>query len=138
MKGGQRMSELSSISMQPLSQLQRDSEVPYDVRVAQAIDRVLEVERAAQSAIAECEKQGQELLEHARQQRRDILERARNRIVALHMRAARSFEQQVAQIREQHDRPVVGAFAQHAGHASLQAALGKLADHLIGIGDEEN
>ena len=128
------MSELNSIP----TQAQRNSDVPYDMRVAQAIDRVLEVERAAQSAIAECEKQGQELLEHARQQRRDILERAHNRIVALHMRAARSFEQQVAQIREPQDRPVVGSFAQHADHASLQAAVGKLADRLIGVGDEEN
>ena len=131
------MSDLDSISMQPLSQPQRDSEVPYDMRVAQAIDRVLEAERAAQSAIAECEQQGHKLLEHARQQRREILERARNRIVALHIRAARSFEQQVAQIREQYGRAVMDTFA-HPDHPSLHTAIGKLADRLIGIGDEEN
>jgi vacuolar-type H+-ATPase subunit H len=117
-------------------QTQRDSAVPYDMRVAQAIDRVLDVERAAQFAIAECEKQGQELLEHARQQRRDILARAHNRIVALHVRAARAFEQQVAQIREHHGRPVVGTLAQHADPASLQAAIGRLADRLIGSDEE--
>lgn len=118
-------------------QSQRDSEVPDDVRVAQAIDCVLELERAAQSAIAECEKQGQELLEHARQERRNILQRAQDRVVALHTRAAHAFDQRAAQAREQHARPPASVFAQRNDPDRLRAAIEKLADRLIGIGDEE-
>ncbi|MGO9933408.1 MAG: hypothetical protein ACLPV8_16580 [Steroidobacteraceae bacterium] len=140
------MSELDGTPSQPESppppprqqpQSERDSDVPYDTRIARAIDRVLEVERDARSAIADCEKQGRELMERARQQRRHIADRAHDRIVALHTRAARALKQQVAQVREQHGRPVSGGFGQGADHAHMQAALEKLADRLIGAGSEE-
>ncbi len=114
-----------------------DSNVPHDLRVAQAMDRVLEAERAAQSAIVDCEKQGQALLEQARQQRRDILQRAHDRIVALHTRAAHAFELKVVQVRQQNDRPVPDTFVQYADEARLQAAIEKLADRLLVGGDEE-
>jgi vacuolar-type H+-ATPase subunit H len=127
------MSELNTIPTQP----QRDSVVPYDMRVAQAVDRVLEVERAAQAAIAECETKSQALLEQARQQRRNILQRAHDRVVALHTRAAHALEQRIAQVREQHARPVAGTIAQCDDPARLRAAIEKLADRLIGMGDEE-
>jgi len=138
------MPELNTIPTQAQAQpqppllSQHGSVDPYDRRVAQAIDRVLEVERAAQAAVAECKTTGQALLEQARQQRRNILQRAHDRIVALHTRAARAFEQRVAQVRDQHGRPGAGAFAQRDDPARLRAAIEKLADRLIGIGDEEN
>ncbi len=119
------------------TQSQRESEVPYDERVAQAIDRVLKLERAAQSAISECETNSQALLEQARQQRRDILQRAHDRIVALHTRAAHAVEQRVAQVRERQARPVAGIFEQRDDPARLRTAIEKLADRLIGIGNEE-
>jgi cell division septum initiation protein DivIVA len=114
-----------------------NSDEPYDMRVAQAMDRVLEAERAAQSAIVDCEKQSQALLEQARQQRRNILQRAHDRIVALHTRSARAFELQVVQVRQQNDRPVPDTFVQYADQSRLQAEIEKLADRLIVSGDEE-
>lgn len=119
------------------TQMQRDSDAEYDTRVARAIDRVLEAERAAQSAIGECEKQTQESLEHARQQRRSILERAQKLIVALHTRAARTFDRQAAQIHQQPGKTVPGAAAQQADRARPLAAIERLADRLIGVGNEE-
>jgi hypothetical protein len=109
-----------------------------DARVARAMDRVLEAERVSRAAIAECEKQVEESLEQARQQRRAILERAQRRIVALHTRAARTVEQRVAQIRKLHEPAAGGGIGQHANRARLQAAIEKLADHLISLRDEEN
>jgi vacuolar-type H+-ATPase subunit H len=119
------------------AQTQHGSEVPDDLRVAHAIDRVLETERAAQSAIAECEKQCQESLERARQERRAILERARERVVALHTKAARALELRNPQVREQHRQAVATAATQHADHPQAQAAIEKLADWLTAVGDEE-
>jgi vacuolar-type H+-ATPase subunit H len=119
------------------TQTQHGSEVRDDMRVAHAIDRVLEAERAAQSAIAECEKQCQESLERGRQQRRTILERTHERVVALHTKAARALEQRNTQLREQHGQAVATAVTQHADHARAQAALEKLVDRLTGVGDEE-
>lgn len=114
----------------------RDGDNPHDKGVAQAIDRVLGAERDAQSAIADCEKQGLESLELARQQRRTILERAQQRMVALHTGAARAIEQRVAQVREPHGLSGAGTTASETDHARMQAAVGKLADCLIGIGEE--
>ena len=56
------------------------------------MDRVLEAERLARSAIAECEKQCHESLEQARRERRAVLERAQQRIITLHTRAARALD----------------------------------------------
>jgi vacuolar-type H+-ATPase subunit H len=103
---------------------------------AQAIDRVLQAEQAAQSAIADCEKQGRESLELARQQRRTILERAQQRIVALHTRAARGLEQRLAQIRELQARRVAGTVAQTTDGARMQAATEKLVDRLLSVDEE--
>ncbi len=107
-----------------------------DAGVARAMDRVLEAERVARSAIAECEKQGQESLEHARQQRRAILERAQQRIVTLHTRAARAVEQRVAQIRKPHVADSGVGIGARTDRARLQAAIEQLADRLISLGDE--
>jgi hypothetical protein len=67
-----------------------ETDVRYDASVAGAMNRVLEAERAAQSAIADFELQMHASLEQARQRRRTILERAHERIMALHARAARA------------------------------------------------
>ena len=127
----------SAIPMDLPTQTQGGSAVPDDLRVAHAIDRVLEAERAAQSAIAECEKQCQESLERARQERRTILERTHERVVALHTKAARALELRNTQVREQHRQAVATAATQHADHARAQAAIEKLADWLTDGGDDE-
>jgi hypothetical protein len=126
-----------AIPMDLSTQTQHGSEVRDDMRVAHAIDRVLEAERAAQSAIAECEKQCQESLERARQERRTILERTHERVVALHTKAARALELRNTQLREQQGQAVATAGTQHDDHARAQAALEKLADWLTGDGNEE-
>jgi F0F1-type ATP synthase membrane subunit b/b' len=116
----------------------RNADAFDDKRIAHAIDRVLDAERIAQSAVAECEKEGLAALEQARQQRRALLERAQQRIVALHIRAARALEHRVAQLREQHGRAVAGKTVQDIDRTRLQAAIDKLADGLIVVGDEES
>jgi vacuolar-type H+-ATPase subunit H len=117
-------------------QTRHDDGARDDTRIAHAIDRVLEAERAAQSAIADCEQQGQESLEGARQQRRAILERAQQRIVALHTRAARALEQRLAQVREQQARRVAGAVAQTTDTARMLGAIEKLVDRLLSADEE--
>jgi len=102
------------------------------------MDRVLEAERVARSAIAECEKQGREFLEHARQHRRTILERAQQRIVALHAGSARAVERRVAQIRNPHGADCGAGGDGRTDRARLQAAIEQLADRLISPGDEES
>src|SRR5271165_4158320 len=112
-------------------------DLPYDAQVAGAMNRVLDAERAAQSAIADCERKMLALLEQARQRRRTILEHAHDRIMALHSRATRSLERQTAQILA---RPRVApdpALAQGAEDARLHAALEKLVERLTGAAQDE-
>ncbi len=112
-------------------------DLPYDARVVGAMNRVLEAELAAQSAIADCERNTHALLEQARQRRRMILERARDRIMALHLRVTRSLERQTAQIlgraREASDPPAV----QGAEDARLHAALERLVERITGAAEDE-
>ncbi len=112
-------------------------DLPYDAQVVGAINRVLEAERAAQSAIADCEQNTQALLEQARQRRRMILERARDRTMVLHSRVTRSLERQTAQIlgrpREVSDPPGV----QGAQDARLHAALERLVERITGAAEDE-
>ena len=117
-------------------QSRQDDGAHDDMRVVQAIDRVLQAERVAQSAIADCEKQGQESLEDARQQRRAILERAQQRIVALHTRAARALEQRLAQVREQQARSIAGAVVQTTDTTRMRAAIEKLVNCLLSADEE--
>jgi hypothetical protein len=111
---------------------------PDDAYIARAMDGVLEAERLARGAIAECETQCQESLERARQERRAVLERAQQRIVTLHTRAARALEQRVAQLRKPRGPAADAGSGQHHDRVQLQAAIERLADRLIGPGDEEN
>ena len=108
------------------AQTRGDAALRYDARVAGAMNRVLEAERAARSAITDCELKMQATLELARQQRRTILERARARIMALHARAARTLGERTAQILERHgEAPDPGA-APDANGARLKAAVESL------------
>lgn len=69
---------------------------PDTPHVADAINRVLEAERATAAAIAAAQASAEARLEAARDQRRRILERARERIVRLHERAQARLELRLA------------------------------------------
>jgi vacuolar-type H+-ATPase subunit H len=101
-----------------------------DARVARAMDRILQAERAAQSTIAECERTCADILEHARQQGRAILERAQARIVALHTRAAKGLELRVAELTEERRKSAAVALVQLSDSNRRSAALQRLADRL--------
>jgi hypothetical protein len=101
-----------------------------DVLVVRAMDRVLESERAAQTALAECERNCEQMLERSREQRRAILERAHARIVALHTRAARALELRTAEIVEQRRQTAAATAARQSDPARLTDALERLAIEL--------
>jgi len=105
-------------------------EPAYEASVADAMNRVLEAERAARSAIADCERELQEALERARQQRRTILQRAHDRIMALHERAARTLDERVADILKQNAQGADLATAPRADDGRLHAALEGLVERL--------
>jgi F0F1-type ATP synthase membrane subunit b/b' len=69
-----------------------------DRTVADAIERVLEAEQAAATAIAAAEAASRATIDAARAERRRILERARERITSLHERAAAQLAARVAQL----------------------------------------
>ncbi len=94
------------------------------------MDRVLEAERAARSAIAECELEVQASLEGARQQRRTILQRAHDRIMALHVRAAHTLDERIATVLEQHAQGPDLAAAPRTDAGRLRAALEGLVERL--------
>ena len=112
-------------------------DLSYDAQVAGAMNRVLEAERAAQSAIADCERNTHALLEQARQRRRMILERARDRIMALHLRVTRSLERQTAQILASSREASDPALVQGADGERLHAALERVVERLTGDTPEE-
>ena len=117
------------------TQTNRDMDLRYDARVAGAMNRVLEAERSAQSAVADCEQRMLASLEHARQQRRTILQRAHERIMALQARVAGALGQRTSQIREQHGGALESAAVQGADRARLQAAIERLAERLTCVAD---
>jgi vacuolar-type H+-ATPase subunit H len=114
-----------------------ETDVRYDASVAGAMNRVLEAERAAQSAIADFELQMHASLEHARQRRRTILERAHERIMALHARSVRSLEQRTAQILTEQAHAPNPVAAREADGAHLQAAIERLVERLMRLTEEE-
>ncbi len=105
-------------------------ELSYDARVAGAMDRVLEAERAARSAVAACELEMQASLERARQQRRSILQRAHDRIMAVHGNAARTLDERIANILKQHTQAPDLATAQRKDARRLRTALEGLVERL--------
>jgi hypothetical protein len=106
------------------------AQVGSDPLAAQAIERVLEAERAAQAAVAACEGAGSTLLEAARQQARGIIERAQARSVALHGGAAKKLERCAATLMEQHMKSAAEAVKQLSEPARLSAALEQVAAQL--------
>ncbi len=94
------------------------------------MNRVLDAERAARAVIADCEQRMHASLEHAREQRRSILQRAHQRIMALHERAARTLEQQTAQIIEQEGNVPDSVAAPSGEGARLREAIDRLVDDL--------
>jgi hypothetical protein len=109
-----------------------EHELPYDARVAAAMNRVLEAETSARAAIADCETEMRALLEHARQRRRNILERAHDRIMTLHARTERAVLQRTSRMLEQSMQPPVDVPAQGARDAHFEASIGALVEGLIG------
>jgi hypothetical protein len=101
-----------------------------DALAAEAIDRVLESEQAAQTAVAACERAGSLALEAARQQARGILERARARAVALHGREAKKLELCAASLMEQRMRAAVESVRQLSDAGRFAAALERVAAEL--------
>jgi len=91
-----------------------------DMTVADAINRVLEVERAAADAIRAAEADAEALLRAARETRRQILDRARDRASRLHVRAEASFAETLARLDKD---------AQAAG--GLRAPLDEIAGRAI-------
>lgn len=74
---------------------------PRDALIAGAINRVLEAERAAETAIDEAERRAEERLERARARRRALIARAQSRITALHGTIALQLEETERDLREQ-------------------------------------
>ena len=101
-----------------------------DPAAAQAIDRVLEAERAAQAAVAACERAGSKVLDAAREQARGIFERAQARTVALHGRAARKLEQCAAAFMEDRMKAAAEAVKQLSDPGRLGVALERVATQL--------
>lgn len=71
---------------------------PDTSHVADAINRVLDAERATAAAIAAAQVSAEARLEAARDRRRQILERARERVVRLHERAQAQLETRLAEM----------------------------------------
>ena len=107
-----------------------DAQLPADVLVAQAIDRVLASEHAAQQALLECRQECEQRLERAREQRRRILERAQARITALHARAGTTLEAQAARIAQESRARAADSVRQLADPARRRAVLERLACEL--------
>jgi len=107
-----------------------------DARIAEAMNRVLEAERAAGIAIAECERKMQALHEQARQTHRTILERAQQRIVALHARAEHRLERRAAQILSSREAPAARG-GQAVDEAWLQAAIEVVMERITGAGRDQ-
>jgi F0F1-type ATP synthase membrane subunit b/b' len=105
-----------------------------DMTVADAMNRVLAVEREAAVAIAAAEADAESQLRAAREQRRKILDRARDRASRVHVRAQARLAEELARL---------DARAQAAGdlHEPLesiaQRAIDRLAGHLAS-GDHES
>lgn len=83
-----------------------------DISVADAIDRVLEVERQAAASIRTAETEAEALLQAARDERRRILDRARDRASRVHVRAQARLADDLARL-ETETRATVGRAAPH-------------------------
>jgi hypothetical protein len=101
-----------------------------DPAAGQAINRVLEAERDAQTAVSASERAGAAALEAARQQARVIVEHAQTRIVALHGRAAKKLERCGAALMERRMQDAAEAVKQLSDPDRLGLALARVAVQL--------
>jgi hypothetical protein len=127
------MSMTMNLSVEPAD----GAEPAYEASIAGAMDRVLDAERAARSAIADCEREVQAALELARQQRRSILQRAHDRIMALHARAARTLDERIADMLKQNAPGPGLATAPRSDDGQLRAALAGLVERLTRRTEDE-
>ena len=74
------------------------SNAQHDIPVADAMNRVLDVEREAADAILAAQSDAESLLRVARETRRRILDRARDRASRLHVRAQAQLEEALARL----------------------------------------
>jgi len=70
----------------------------HDIPVADAMNRVLDVEREAADAIRDAQAEAENLLRVARETRRRILDRARDRASRLHVRAQAQLTETLARL----------------------------------------
>jgi regulator of protease activity HflC (stomatin/prohibitin superfamily) len=104
----------------------------------EAMNRVLEAERAAHAAVAECEAQAAALLEAAQQQARRIHTRADNRLSQIHAHCALALGQQVEQLLQQDTGTTATPNLGDEMHELLAAAVTRLAESLTGgVGNDE-
>lgn len=104
-----------------------------EMSVADAIDRVLEVEREAAAAIRGAEAEAESMLRAARETRRRILDRARDRATRLHVRAQARLADKLARL----DAEARAAGARTAPREELiEQAIGLLARRLASDQDD--
>jgi vacuolar-type H+-ATPase subunit H len=104
-----------------------------DMTVADAMNRVLEVEREAAVAIAAAEADAESQLRAARERRRKILDRARDRASRVHVRAQSRLAERLSQL----DAQAQTAGALHEPLESIaQRAIDRLACRLASSNDE--
>jgi vacuolar-type H+-ATPase subunit H len=105
-----------------------------DMTVADAMNRVLEVEREAAVAITAAEADAESQLRAARELRRKILDRARDRASRVHVRAQARLAERLSEL----DAEAQAADAQHQPLESIaQRAIDRLAWRLAS-GDDES
>jgi cobalamin biosynthesis Mg chelatase CobN len=103
-----------------------------DPTTANAIDRVLEAERAVAVAVAAAQAAAQAAIEAARAGRRELLERARQRVMRVRERVQAGLALQLAGLDGEDAAPAPSAADADAANA---AALARLAERLT-TGDE--
>jgi hypothetical protein len=93
-----------------------------ETRTADAIDRVLEAERATAAAIADAQAAAQASIEAARETRRLILEQARERVLRLHERAQQRLDETLCELDARAAASQVASDTELAGIAEAAVA----------------
>ena len=107
-------------------------ESPATQEVEAAIARVLAAEHEARAAVAACEREAEAIRAAARSRAKRTAERAANRIAAIRAGLADKLSGRLAAIDAEFVAPDPQAAQDAAAHARLDAAVGRLADELIG------
>ncbi|MEW6648409.1 MAG: hypothetical protein AB1450_14500 [Pseudomonadota bacterium] len=96
----------------------------------EAMNRVLEAERAAHAAVAECAARATALVDAAQQQARRIHSRTDSRISQVHAHCALALGRQVEQLLQQEADNTAASELDAAMHDVLAAAVERLAQSL--------